>query len=84
MPTIRTPDNTEIYYWGKGMIGLRVRLLRRMVQHRRADARSVRRQIRGGQRPPSRVPTESREGAWGFRILREQWQRRPALQGRRL
>src|SRR5712672_1100493 len=26
MPTIRTPDNTEIYYWGKGMIGLPTRL----------------------------------------------------------
>src|SRR5712675_1606730 len=26
MPTIRTPDNTEIYYGGKGMIGLPTRL----------------------------------------------------------
>src|SRR5712672_3073638 len=26
MPTIRTPDNTEIYYWGKGMIGVPTRL----------------------------------------------------------
>src|SRR5260370_5962763 len=26
MPTIRTPDNTKIYHWGKGMIGLPRRL----------------------------------------------------------
>jgi len=49
---------------------LSVRHFGRMVQHRRADGRSFADRFEEVNGLHPRVPTESREGAWGFPILR--------------
>src|SRR5262249_600133 len=57
-----------------------VRLCRRMAYPERADPHAVRRWVRGGQRCPPRYPSQSRQGRWRLRSLREQRKRRSALE----
>ena len=57
-----------------------LRLSRRLAHPECVDARAVHRRFRGSQRRPPRFPSQSRQGRWRLRFLREQRKRRSALE----
>ena len=57
-----------------------LRLSRRLAHAECVDSRAVHRRFRGSQWRPLRFPSQSRQGRWRFRFLREQRERRSALE----